>query len=160
AAGSEFAIAAVADHQIAIALRALLIERDIGDFLALIEAASGFAIRISGAGHELAEAPALQNHHTAAIPAVFFGCAGFLHVGGIRIGQVNGILFGEGAAVGIVFIVGAAGVKRSVLAPLDDQGRAAALAFLVGGLLHALDVFHVLLRIAKVLLKFLVELGE
>ena len=44
-----------------------------------------------------------------------------------------------------------------MLAPLEDQGRAAAFARLVGGLLHALDVLHVLAGVLEVLLELVVE---
>ena len=47
-----------------------------------------------------------------------------------------------------------------MLAPLDDQRRAATLAFLVSGLLHTLDVLHVLGGVFEVLLEFLVEVGK
>ena len=88
AAGGELAKAAVADHHIAAALGAKFVERNVGNFLALIETARGFAIGIAGASHELAEASALQNHYPAAIFAILF-LRGLLHVGGIEIGQVD-----------------------------------------------------------------------
>ena len=60
--------------------------------------------------------------------------------------------------LGILLIVGRAGEKRAVLAPLQHQRSAAAFALLVGGLLHALDVFHVLFGVGEVLLELVVEL--
>src|SRR5215470_460050 len=120
-AGSEFAVTTVADHQIASALRAWLVERNIGYALALIEAARGLAIRITRARHELAKAPALENHHAAAVLAILFlRC--LLHVGRIEIGQVDGIFFRERAAFRILFVVRTAGVEGPVLSPLDDEG--------------------------------------
>ena len=130
-----------------------------GTFLALVEAPRGLAIGIAGAGHELPEAPALQHHHPPAVLAVLL-LRGLLHVGGIQVRQVNRIFLGERAGVGIVLVVGAAGEEGAVLAPLDHQRRAAAFAHLVGGLLHPLDVFHVLLGVAEVLLELLVEIAE
>src|SRR5882672_11593721 len=53
-AGREFTIASVANHQIAAAFRAGFIQRNVGHALALVETAGGLAIRIAGAGHELA----------------------------------------------------------------------------------------------------------
>ena len=135
------------------------VERDVGNFLALIEPARGLAIRIASARHELAEASALQDHHAAAVFAIFF-LRGLLDVGGIQVGQVDGIFLGEGAAFGIFLVVRAAGVERSVLAPLDHQRRAAALALLVRGLLHPLDVLHMLFGIAEILGEAFVEFGE
>ena len=44
--------------------------------------------------------------------------------------------------------------------PLDYQRRAAQFTFFIRRLLHALDVFHVLLRITEILLEFFVKLGE
>src|SRR5579859_3246086 len=65
-AGGELAVAAMADHHVATALRAELVERNVGNFLALIETARSLAIRISGARHKLAEPPSLEHHHPAA----------------------------------------------------------------------------------------------
>ncbi len=45
-----------------------------------------------------------------------------------------------------------------MLAPFDHQRCATALALLVRGLFHPLDVFHMLFGIFEILLKFLVEL--
>src|SRR5258708_17831311 len=63
----ELAEAAVADHQVASTLGARFVERNVRHLLALIEPARGLAIRVSGAGHKLAEAPALEHHHPAAV---------------------------------------------------------------------------------------------
>src|SRR5207249_11221862 len=118
AARGELAEAPVPDHQIPAAFRAKLVERDIGDLLPLIEAARRLAVRISCASHELPEAPTLQYHHPAAVLAVLFLCS-FLQVGRIKIGQVDGIFFRKFAGIGIILVVGAACVERSVLTPLD-----------------------------------------
>ena len=149
----------MADHHVAPALGAEFVDRNVGNFLALIEAARGLAIGIAGAGHELAEASALQHHHPAAVLAIFF-LRGLLNVRRIQVGQVDRIFLGEGAAFGILLVVRAAGVERPVLAPLDHQRRAAALALLVRGLLHPLDVLHMLFGISEILGEALVEFGE
>ena len=47
-----------------------------------------------------------------------------------------------------------------MLAPLEHQRRAAALAFFVRGLFHPLHVFHVLFRVAEVLGKLFVEAAQ
>ncbi len=47
-----------------------------------------------------------------------------------------------------------------MLSPLDDQRRTAALALFISGLLHTLDVFHVLRSVFEVLLELFVEVGE
>ena len=47
-----------------------------------------------------------------------------------------------------------------MLSPLQHQRSAAPLALLVGGLLHALDVFHVLFSVGEIPLEFVVELPE
>src|SRR5205823_11665635 len=99
---SEFAIAAVTDHQITSAFRARLIERNVRDLLALIEAPRGLAIGIAGAGHELAKASALQDHYPAAVLAIFF-LRSFLDLGGIKVGQIDRVLLGKSAAFGIFF---------------------------------------------------------
>src|SRR5262249_31311872 len=62
-ASRELAVASVADHHVAAALRARLIERNIWNFLALIKTPRRFAIGVACAGHELAEASTLQHHH-------------------------------------------------------------------------------------------------
>ena len=157
AAGRELAVAPVADHHIASALGAKFVQRNVRNLLALIQAASGLAVGIPGTRHELAEAPTLKHHHSSAVFAVFL-LRGTLHICRIQIGQVDRIFLGERAGVGIFLIVGAAGVKRAVLAPLDHQRRATFLALLISGLLHPLDVFHVLFGILQVLLEFLPEI--
>src|ERR1700736_340094 len=118
-----------------------------------------FALGISGAGHELAEAPALQDHDASTVFAVFL-LRGLLYIGRIEVGKINGILFGELAGVGVLLVVGAAGIERTVLAPLNNQRSATELTLFVGGFLHALDVFHVLLGVSEILGKLLVKLGE
>ena len=159
AARGELAEAPVPDHQIPATFRAKLVERDIRDLFPLIEAARRLAVRISCASHELPEAPTLQHHHPAAVLAVLFLCS-FLQVGRIKIGQVDGIFFRKFAGIGIILVVGAACVERSVLTPLDYQWSTAQFALFIRRLLHALDVFHVLLRITEILLEFFVKLGE
>src|SRR5436305_13194110 len=72
AARREFTEPPVPDHQIPTAFRTKFIQRNIRYLLALIQPPGGLAIRISGAGHELAETPALQYHHPAAVFAIFF----------------------------------------------------------------------------------------
>src|SRR5260370_6481445 len=131
AARSELAEAAVPQDQVAFAERAGFIERDVGHFLALVEPPRCLAIGITGAGHELAEAPALEDHDAAAVFAVFL-LRRLLQIGRVEVGQIDGILFGELSAIAIFLIVGAAGIERAVLAPLDDQRRSAELALFVG----------------------------
>src|SRR5579864_57980 len=155
--GGELAIAAVTDHQIASAFRAGFVQRDVWHALALVQQTCGFAVGITRAGHELAEAAALEHHHATTVFAVFL-LRRLLHIGGVEIGQVNGIFLGESAAFGIVLVVGTAGIEGPVLAPLDDERRAAALTLLVGGLLHTLDVLHVLLSVFEILGEAFVEL--
>src|SRR5260370_11521784 len=150
AAGGELPVTPVADHHVAPAFGAEFVKRDVGALLALIEAPSRLAIGIAGAGHKLAEAAPLEDHDPAAVLAIFF-LGGFLNIRRIQIGEVDRIFLGEGAAFGILFIVRTTGVEGSVLAPLDHQRRAAALALLVGRLLHPLDILHVLLAAAETL---------
>src|SRR5208282_6836925 len=124
-----------------------------------IEPPRGLAIGIAGAGHELAEAPALQDHNAAAVFAIFL-LRGLLQIGRVEVGKIDGIFFGEFAAVGVLLVVGAAGIERSVLAPFDNQRRAAEFALFVGGFLHPLDVLHVLLGVTEILGEFLIKLGK
>ncbi len=159
AARRELAKTSVANHHIAVTFRAKLIERNVRNFLALIQSPRGLAIGIAGARHELAEAPTLEHHHPPAILAIFF-LRGFLNVRTVEVRQVDGIFFSKRAALRILFVVRAARVERTVFAPLDDQRRSAALALFVSRLLHPLDVFHVLLRIAEVFREFLIKIGE
>src|SRR5579884_321785 len=58
AAGDELAIASVTQHHIASALRADFFQRNVRNFLALIEPPRGLAVRIAGASHELPKASA------------------------------------------------------------------------------------------------------
>src|SRR6202171_885768 len=159
AARSELAKTAVPQDQVAFAQRAGFIERNVRHSLALIETPRRLAIGIAGAGHELAEPPTLQDHDAATVFAVFL-LRGLLYIGRIEVGQIDGILFCELAGVGVFLVVGAAGIERTVLAPLDDQRRAAEFTLFIGGLLHTLDVFHVLLGVSEILGKILVKLGE
>src|SRR6185312_8697091 len=108
AAGDELAVASVTQHHVASALRADFFERNVGNLLALIESARSLAVRIARAGHELPKASALEDHHTSAVLAVLF-LRGLLHVGAFQIGKIDGVLFGERAAIGIFLVVGAAG---------------------------------------------------
>src|SRR5262249_11549855 len=81
----ELAIAPMPDHEIAPAFWAKLIEWNVGNFLALIQAACSFAIRIARARHELPEAAAFEYHHSTAIFAVLVSRSSFLHVGRVKI---------------------------------------------------------------------------
>src|ERR1700691_71669 len=119
-AGGKLAVAPVADHHVPSALGAKLVERNVWNLLPLIQAARCLAIGISRARHKLAEATALQHHDPAAIFAVFLLCC-LLHVGGIEVRQIHGILFGERATVGILLVVRTARIEGTVLAPLDHQ---------------------------------------
>src|SRR5581483_3238162 len=110
AAGGELAIPPVTQHHSPSALWTVFIQRDVGNFLSLVEAPRGLAIRVPGTGHELPEAPALQHHRTTAVLAVFL-LRSLLHVGRIEIGQVNRIFLGERAAVGIILLVRTARVE-------------------------------------------------
>src|SRR5262249_19316197 len=101
AATDELAIATMTKHHVAPAFGANLFQRNVGHLSALVQAARCFAIGITGAGHELAETPALEHHHPAAVLAVFLLCS-LLQVGRVKIGQVDGILFGERATLGIL----------------------------------------------------------
>ena len=92
------------DHQIASALGTKLVERDVGNLLALIQTTGGLAVRIACARHELAEAATLQHHDPPTVLAIFF-LGSFLDVRGIQIRQVDWIFFGESAAFGIFFVV-------------------------------------------------------
>src|SRR5205814_3508794 len=71
AARNELTVTSVAQHHIAFALRTRLFERHIGNLLSLIETPRRLALGISGAGHELTKAPALEDHHAPAVLAVF-----------------------------------------------------------------------------------------
>ena len=62
----------VAQHQVAVALRAGLFQRDIRDSFALIKPAGGPALRIASTRHKLPKAAPLKDHDPAAILAVFF----------------------------------------------------------------------------------------
>src|ERR1035441_9892273 len=159
AAGSKLAVTAVPQDQVALAQRTGFIERNVGHFFALIEPPRRLAIGIAGAGHELAEAPALQDHDAATVFAVFL-LRDLLRLGRVEVGQIDGIFFGELASIRVFLVVGAAGIERTVLAPLDDERRTAEFTLFVGGFLHTLDVFHVLLGVSEILGKLLVKLSE
>src|SRR5208337_1684253 len=120
AARSELAETAVPQDQAAFAQRAGFIERNVGHLLALIEPPRRLAVGIAGAGHELAEASALQDHDAATVFAVFL-LRDLLRFGCVEVGQVDRIFLGELAGVGVFLVIGAAGIERTVLAPLDDQ---------------------------------------
>src|SRR5262249_43187957 len=111
AARCELAVAPMPDHQVAPAFWAKLIERNVWNFLALIQAAGSLAIRISRARHELPEAAAFKYHHSTAVFAVLVSRSSFLHVGRIKIWQIDGIFFGKRAAIRIIFVIRAARVK-------------------------------------------------
>src|SRR3954471_6279646 len=159
AARSELAVTSMPDHHVPLALRAKFFQRNIGHSLALIQSPRGLAIRVTRAGHELPEAPALENHSPTAVFAILF-LRSFLHVCSIEVRQIDRIFFGKRAAVRIFFIVRRAGIERAVLAPLDHQRRAATFALLVGRLLHTLDVLHVLGGVFEVLLELFVKLSK
>src|SRR5262249_9965518 len=108
AAGDELAVTAMTQHHVAPAFRANLFQRNIRNFLALIETARGFALRISGASHELTEPAALQNHRASAVLAIFL-LRSLLQVGIFQIRKIDDVLFRERATVWIVLVVGAAG---------------------------------------------------
>src|SRR5579859_6850255 len=159
AAGDELAITSVAQHHVAPALGTQLFQGNVRHALTLIEPPRGPAIRIAGAGHELAKTSALEHHYPPAVLAILL-LRGLRHLRRIELRQVDRVLLGEGAALRIILFIGATRVERTVLAPLQDQRRAAPLALLFGRLLHPLDVFHVLLGIAEVFLELFVELAQ
>src|SRR6185437_4408961 len=113
----ELTIASLAQDHIAPALWTKLFERNIGHAFALVEPARGLALRITGAGHELAEASALEDHRASAVLAVFF-LRRLLEIGVFQIGKIDRVFFGERAAIGIFLVVGAAGEERTEFAPL------------------------------------------
>src|ERR1700678_1700415 len=145
AAGREFAEAPVLQHQIAAALRALLVKRRIRFLLRPADLLGGFAIRVSGAGIKLSEAALLQHHHAPAIFAILFGILLSQPFGAGWIGR-------KLARVGALRVPGASD-KFSELAPLDHHRFAALFAGLAGGLLHALDVGHVAFGVFQVFLE-------
>src|ERR1035441_1742844 len=118
AAGGELAEPAEFQDQVALALRALLVER----LILLLRAADlfgGLAIGVSGAGQESAEAALLQDHGAAAVFAVFlFALLGHFHIGIVRLARVG--------ALGVA----GTGDELAVLAPLQDEGLAALAAHL------------------------------
>src|SRR5271165_6789221 len=146
-------------QQIASALRALLIERNIRHFLRLVEPSRGLAVGITGARHELAKTAPLEHHGPSTVLAIFF-LGRFLEVSGVEIRQVDRVLFRKRATVWITLVVRTASIERAVLAPLDHQRRTAPFTLLVGGLLHPLDILHVLFGVMEVLLELLIELGQ
>src|SRR5262249_28018455 len=90
AARGEFAEAAVLDDHVVAALRTLFLERDIGFFLLAAHGLGSLAIRVAGAGVELAEAPFLQRHGPAAVLAIFFFAAELGEVVLVDIGEIDG----------------------------------------------------------------------
>src|SRR5271157_3359954 len=86
AAGDELSEAAMAQQQVAPALRTFLVKRNVGDLLGLVQAARSLAVRISGAGHKLAESPALQHHGPAAVLAILF-LRRLLEIGRVEVRQ-------------------------------------------------------------------------
>ena len=116
ATGCKFPIPSVAQNHVAITLRALLVEWNIRNFLALIQPPRRLAIRISRTRHELPESTTFQNHYAAAILAIFF-LRRLLRVGCIQIRQRYRIFFRKSTAIRILFVVRAARKERTVLAP-------------------------------------------
>src|SRR5260370_12749092 len=113
----ELAKTAVPQDQVAFAQRAGFIERNVRHSLALIETPRRLAIGIAGAGHELAEAPALQDHDASTVFAVFL-LRGFLYIGRIVVGKINAILFGELAGVRVLLILVSPPFKQTTHPPL------------------------------------------
>src|SRR5205823_2612368 len=70
AARGELAKTPVAQHHVPLALGTFFFQRNVGEFLSLVQPPRSFALRISGAGHELAKAAALQHHGAPAILAI------------------------------------------------------------------------------------------
>ena len=69
AARGELAEAAVLQHQVVVALRALFVERLIGLSLSAADLLGGLAVGVAGAGEEGTETALLQDHRTAAVLA-------------------------------------------------------------------------------------------
>src|ERR1035438_6526988 len=138
----------------AAAVGALLIERLVGLLLLASDLLGRLAVGISRASEERAEAAFFQHHRPPAIFAVF-PLALFLKIGLDHIRQVHRKL----ARVGAVGVAGA-GNEAAMLTPLDDQRLAALLARQVGGLLHPLDVGHVLFGVLQVMVEFFVKIGH
>src|ERR1035441_525945 len=154
AASGKLAETAGLQHHVTAAHRALLVELHIGLLLRAADGFGGLAVRVSGTGEEGAEAALLQHHGTAAVFAVFF-IALLSQVHLVHIRQIDGEL----ARVSAIGISGA-GDEAAVFAPFDHQGLAALLAVQAGGLLHPLDVGHVLFGVLQVLVEPFVELAD
>src|SRR5581483_5860771 len=120
AARCELAVPAMAQHHVATTLGAGFVQRNVGHFAPLVEPARGLAIGIASTRHELPKTSAFEDHGPPAVLAVFFLC-GTLHICCIEVRQINRIFLGEGAGVGILFVVRAARKERPMLAPLDHQ---------------------------------------
>src|SRR5439155_1703824 len=154
-ARGELAVAALLDHQIRSAARALLVEnliRFCGPQAALLggdQLPRRLALGVAGAREELAEAAAFHHHRLAAVLARLD-----LFVPVLRFG----LLLFELPRVRALGIR-AARDEWAELADLDQHGRAAAVADLVG-LDPFLEVLHLLAGAGEVFLEFLVELGE
>src|ERR1035441_6253620 len=148
AARRELAEPAELQNQVALALRALLVER----LILLLGAADlfgGLAIGVSGAGQEGAEAALLQDHGAAAVFAVFlFTLLGHFDIRIVRLARVG------------AFGVAGTGDELAVLAPLHNEGLFALGTHLAGGFFHPLDVRHVLFGVLEILVEALVELGH
>ena len=152
-ASRELAEAALLDHEVRLALRALLVEDLVrlrgGEpcFVAMIFRVvlhSG----IAGAGEELAEPAALDDHRLA---AVFARLLDLPFGAGLGRFELAGVL-----ALGIA----AAGEEQAELARLDDHRLAALVA---GdrrvGLVPFLEIRHLLFGALQVLLELLVEVA-
>src|SRR5208283_5452573 len=152
AACGELAEAAGLEHHVVAALRADFVQLLVGLLLRAANRLGGFAVRVAGASEEGAEAALLEHHGPAAILAVLF-VALLGKIGLVDIRQIHRQL----ARVCAIRIAGA-GNEAAVFAPLDYQRLAALLANQVGGLLHPLDIRHVLFGVLQVLVEALIEL--
>src|SRR5215510_7530528 len=72
AARDELAVASVAQHHVAPALRAYLVQWNVGHALALVKPPGGPAIGIACARHELPKAAALEHHDPPAVFTILF----------------------------------------------------------------------------------------
>ncbi len=153
AAGDKLAVASKLLHQVALALRAFLFERNIFALLAA-DLFGRLAIGVTGAGEELPEAALLQNHGPAAVLAVLLLVL-LADLGLFAVRQIER----DFAGVGALRIAGA-GNEAAVLAPLDHHGLAALFADEVGRLLHPLDVGHVPRGMLQILLEAAVEISH
>src|SRR5205814_249466 len=111
AAGDKFTKFPVPHNHIATALWAFFFKRYIRYLLVLIQAPRGAASRVSGASHELPEAPTLEYHRLSAVLAhiveqVFIDAEFFVR-----------LLLGEVAASLFLFVVRRAGIEPAMTSP-------------------------------------------